>query len=73
MVNLMLAPEVIEAVESDMFAIYAVENIDQAIEVLMAQPAGVISRTGRYPRKSIHGLVLDKLSAFSDLLNGAEE
>lgn len=73
MINLMLAPEVIEAVKNDMFVIYAVENVDQAFEVLMAQPAGEISRTGRYPRKSIHGLVLDKLSAFSDLLNGAEE
>jgi lon-related putative ATP-dependent protease len=73
MVNLMLTPEVIQAVEDDRFSIYAVENIDQAIEVLMGQTAGKISRTGRYPRKSIHGLVLDKLSAFSDLLNGAEE
>ena len=73
MINLMLAPDVIEAVDNNMFTIYAVENIDQAIEVLMAQPAGKISRTGHYPRKSIHGLVLDKLSSFSDLLNGTEE
>ncbi|MGB1262913.1 MAG: AAA family ATPase [Cognaticolwellia sp.] len=73
MINLMLAPDVIQAVSDKQFNIYAVDNIDQAVEVLMGQPAGEISRTGRYPRKSIHGLVLDKLSAFSDLLNGAEE
>mgnify|MGYP003114414086 FL=1 len=72
-INLMLAPEVIQAVADGQFAIYAVENIDQAIEILMALPAGEMTRTGRYPRKSIHGLVLNKLSAFSDLLNGAEE
>ena len=72
-INLMLAPEVIQAVANEQFAIYAVENIDQAIEILMSHPAGEITRTGRYPRKSIHGMVLDKLSAFSDLLNGAEE
>jgi lon-related putative ATP-dependent protease len=72
-INLMLAPDVIQAVADGQFAIYAVENTDQAIEILMAQPAGEISRTGRYPRKSIHGMVLDKLSAFSDLINGAEE
>jgi len=72
-INLMLAPEVIEAVENGMFSIYAVENIDQAIEVLMGLPAGEMSRMGRYPKKSVHGLVLNKLSDFSELINGAEE
>ncbi|MFT6900842.1 MAG: lon-related putative ATP-dependent protease [Colwellia sp.] len=71
--NLMLADDVIEAVKNNQFAIYAVEDIDQALELLMNQPAGEISRTGRYPRKSIHGLVLNKLSLFSDLLNGTNE
>jgi lon-related putative ATP-dependent protease len=71
--NLMLADDVIEAVKNNQFAIYAVEDIDQALELLMNQPAGEISRTGRYPRKSIHGLVLNKLSLFSDLLNGTDE
>ncbi|SEK44341.1 lon-related putative ATP-dependent protease [Colwellia chukchiensis] len=72
-INLMLAPEVIQAVADEQFSIYAVDNIDQAIEILMQRPAGEVTRTGRYPRKSIHGLVLDKLAAFADLLNGAEE
>ncbi|TWX56283.1 ATP-binding protein [Colwellia hornerae] len=71
--NLMLADDVIEAVKNNQFAIHAVEDIDQAIELLMNEPAGKISSTGRYPRKSIHGLVLNKLSLFSDLLNGADE
>jgi len=71
--NLMLADEVIEAVKNNQFAIYAVDDIDQALELLMNESAGEISRTGRYPRKSIHGLVLNKLSLFSDLLNGADE
>ena len=71
--NLMLADEVIEAVKNKQFAIYAVDDIDQALELLMNESAGEISRTGRYPRKSIHGLVLNKLSLFSDLLNGADE
>jgi lon-related putative ATP-dependent protease len=71
--NLMLADEVIEAVKNNQFAIYAVEDIDQALELLMGESAGVLSKTGRFPRKSIHGLVLNKLSLFSDLLNGADE
>jgi lon-related putative ATP-dependent protease len=71
--NLMLADDVIEAVKNDQFAIYAVEDIDQALELLMGESAGVLSKTGRFPRKSIHGLVLNKLSLFSDLLNGTDE
>ncbi|MEW6983353.1 AAA family ATPase [Colwelliaceae bacterium 6471] len=72
-INLMLAPEVIDAVENGLFSIYAVDDIDQALELLMKQPAGEVSRTGRYPRKSIHGLAVDKLSAFADLLQGSDE
>jgi predicted ATP-dependent protease len=69
----MLEDDVIEAVKNNQFAIYAVEDIDQALELLMGEAAGVLSKTGRYPRKSIHVLVLNKLSLFSDLLNGSDE
>ena len=55
------------------FHFYAVEDIDQALEILMATPSGKISRTGRYPLKSIHAMVLDKLGKFSELLSGADE
>jgi len=72
-INLMLNNEVIDAVSRGEFAIYAVETIDQALEILMKVEAGTISRTGRYPRKSIHGLALDKLENFADILNGGEE
>ncbi|MCJ8322076.1 MAG: AAA family ATPase [Colwellia sp.] len=73
MINLMLSQEVINAVEQGQFSIYAVEDIDQALELLMNTTAGEISRTGRYPRKSIHALVLEKLAKFSDLLTGGDE
>jgi len=71
-INLMLNNEVIAAVERDEFAIYAVEGIDQALELLMATTAGRMNSTGRYPRKSIHALALDKLSHFAELLEGGE-
>lgn len=73
MINLMLSQEVINAVEQGKFSIYAVEDIDQALELLMNTNAGIMSRTGRYPRKSIHGMVLDKLANFSELLTGADD
>ncbi|MBO9491610.1 AAA family ATPase [Endozoicomonas sp. G2_1] len=72
-INLMLDAEVIDAVAQGQFHIYAVDNIDQALSLLMATDAGEMSKTGRYPRKSIHGLALDKLSHFADLLHGSDE
>jgi len=72
-INLMLNNEVIQAVDRGEFSIYAVETIDQALELLMKNTAGVMNSTGRYPRQSIHGLALDKLSHFANLLEGDEE
>lgn len=72
-INLMLAQDVINAIEEGKFNIFAVSDIDQALEILMGTTAGEISRTGRYPRKSIHGLALDKLSAFESILHGDDE
>ncbi len=72
-VNLMLSHDVIDAVEAGNFTIYAVDDIDQALGLLMGADAGVMNSVGRYPRRSIHGLVLEKLSVFSDILNGSDE
>jgi len=72
-INLMLSDEVITAVEAKQFSIYAVDVIDQALEILMMTQAGTINKTGRYPRKSVHGLALTKLASFADLISGAEE
>ena len=72
-INLMLTSEVIDAVEQGIFHIYAVEDIDQSIELLMGLTAGKINSAGRYPRKSVHGIALDKLSAFADMVEGVED
>ena len=69
-INLMLNSEVIDAVTCGQFSIYAVETIDQALELLMATTAGTMNRTGRYPRKSVHSLALEKLAYFAELLEG---
>ena len=39
----------------------------------MSNKAGTLNSTGRYPRKSIHALALEKLEKFADLLHGEEE
>lgn len=59
--NLMLSNEIIEAVDKGMFHIYAVETVDQGIEILTGVPAGVKNRQGKYPKGSIHDLVDKRL------------
>jgi len=71
-INLMLSPEVINAVEQGVFAIHAVDDIDQSLELLMDNIAGVANSLGRYPRKSIHSMVLNKLASYAEMLEGGE-
>ncbi|TKB43438.1 Lon protease family protein [Thalassotalea mangrovi] len=72
-INLMLNADVIEAVEQGKFHIYAVENIDQALEILLGIEAGERRRGGDYPRKSVHGQALAKLASLSQMINGSDE
>jgi len=71
-INLMLSDEVIAAVEEGVFAIHAVEDIDQSLELLLGMPAGKPNSLGRYPRKTVHAMALQKLSLFTDMLEGGE-
>jgi len=60
--NLMLRDDVIEAVSQGRFHLWAVETIDQGIELLTGMPAGVPQKNGSYPKASINGLVQRKLA-----------
>ena len=65
--NLMLRPDVIEAVSAGKFHIYAVNSIDEGIEVLTGVAAGVLAANGTYPEGTINDLVQKKLQNFSDI------
>lgn len=66
--NLMLKPEVTEAVREGRFHVWAVSHVDEGIEVLTGVPAGAPDRP-----KTIHGLVAKRLRGFSEALRGARE
>jgi hypothetical protein len=51
----MLRTEIIEAVKRGEFHIWAVETVDQALEILTDISAGKPGRNGRFPEASIHG------------------
>jgi lon-related putative ATP-dependent protease len=52
--HLMLRPDVVEAVKVGQFQIYAIETVDQAIELLTGVPAGRRSRTGDFTEGSVN-------------------
>ncbi len=53
--NLMLRPDVVEAVEQGKFHVFAVSSIDEGIEVLTGTPAGERDHEGQYPPSTING------------------
>lgn len=64
-VHLMLRDEVVEAAREKRFAIYAVENVDEAIEILTGMKAGERRKDGHFPRGSFNRRVADRLTWFA--------
>ena len=64
--HLMLRRDVIEAVAAGKFHIYAVERIDQGIEILTGIAAGAPDAKGSYPPDSINGRVEARLAGFAE-------
>ena len=71
--NLMLKQEVVDAVEQGLFAIYAVSNVNEALELLMAKPAGVIDENGEYPEGTINFNVVSRLKEISEMDEESED
>lgn len=73
--NLMLNQNVIDAVEKGVFAIYAVKDVDETLELLLGKKAGVKGQDGNYPENSINHQVVERLKAISDIASedGDEE
>jgi predicted ATP-dependent protease len=68
--NLMLREEVVEAAKQGKFYIYAVETIDQGIEVLTGIEAGARKEDGTYPEGTVNFLVDKKLKEMAEKLKG---
>ncbi len=66
MEHLMLRKDVIDAVQDGRFHIYAVETVDQGIEILTGLEAGEPDEQGRFPSESINGKVSARLAEFAE-------
>ncbi|MCL1143591.1 S16 family serine protease [Shewanella gaetbuli] len=67
--QLNLEPEVISAVTEGKFTIHAIEHMDQAVELLMAIPAGEANDDNDFPAETLYGMVQQRL----DRLAGQDE
>ncbi|HEX3674102.1 MAG TPA: ATP-binding protein [Rhizomicrobium sp.] len=63
-INLMLRDDVVEAARKGRFAIYAVEHVDEAIEILSGMKAGK-RRDGGFPRGTFNRRVAERLTYFA--------
>jgi predicted ATP-dependent protease len=59
--HLMLRRDVVEAARAGTFKIYAVETIDQGIELLTGIPAGEREASGKFPEGTINRRAEDRL------------
>lgn len=64
--NLMLRADVVKAVEEEKFHIYAVQSIDEGIEVLTDVAAGTRNGGSKFPAGSINALVEEKLMHYEE-------
>lgn len=60
--HLMLRADVVEAAAEGSFRVYAVNHVDQALELLSGQSAGIPDANGIYPNDSINGQIQAQLT-----------
>ncbi len=65
--NLHLNDEVINAVKEEKFHIYAIDTLEEGIEILTGVPAGRKDRLGNFPAGTVNYLANEKLIKYSEL------
>lgn len=64
--HLMLAHNVLEAIDKGQFHVWTVRTIDEGLQLLTGLPAGTRSAKGTYPATSVHGKVMKRLENWMD-------
>jgi len=71
--HLMLREDVVEACRQGQFHVWAVNSIDQGLEVLTGVKAGRRGKRGEFTRDSVHARVAAKLKAIAEQLDGGHK
>jgi len=61
LIDLQLSRDVVQAVKDGQFHIYAIDTVDEGLEILSGLRAGKKDKQGKFPEKSFHYLVDRKL------------
>ncbi len=69
--HLMLPPEIVEAVSNGLFAIYPVNHINEALELLTGMTAGRQLKNGSFSKGSLYALVDQRLHEMGRLADHA--
>ncbi len=68
--GLMLREDVVEALQQEKFHIFAIDHVDEGIELLTGVPAGSLNESGHYPTNSVYGAVEVRLDRYRAVLAG---
>jgi predicted ATP-dependent protease len=71
--HLMLHVDVVRAIENGNFHIWAIDTIDEGIELLTGVPAGVRDDHGQYPEGTVHHAVQARLLQLAEELKSFDE
>lgn len=71
--HLMLKQSVIDAVREKKFFIYAIDKMEEGLEILTGMPAGLMNEDMTYPEGTINFLVMKRLSDISEALEKKKE
>ena len=65
--NLMLKPEIQDAVRAREFTVYAVSDVEEALEILCGMKPGRLNNRGKYPKETINYRILERLKEIAEL------
>jgi lon-related putative ATP-dependent protease len=71
--NLMLKSEIIEAVKQGKFTIYAIEKVDEGIEIMTGIPVGELREDDTYPEGTVNFLVVKRLTEIAESMEKKKE
>ncbi len=71
--HLMLREDIVEACKKKRFHIWAVNTIDEGLELLTGMRAGRRSSRGTFPKDTVHGRVQARLKSIADQLDARDK
>ncbi len=68
MKNLMLKQEMVDAVRDGKFSVYAIDRMEEGLEILTGKKAGELGEDGVYPEGTLNYLIMKRFEEISDAL-----